>query len=225
MCAMDMLATQLLELSKQLGNSSKSFRLSLKTKDINFLFFFLIKKLEEPTISSKSSEETNISLAADTAVCASFKCDQCDRTFDTTKGLKVHIGRSHKDETEPEVLRDTVADNSLELSEVNESREEDNSSSMANSTHLDDFEEVVEVKISSMAEILPAGSEPPPKNLHASMGREIDHKIQPPDYWGGIMVTYKFKEYEAEVYQIIMHPPRGPKGRGVAPIGATQGVH
>ena len=24
---------------------------------------------------------------------------------------------------------------------------------------------------------------------------------------------------------VIMHPPRGPKGRGVAPIGATRGVH
>ena len=28
-----------------------------------------------------------------------------------------------------------------------------------------------------------------------------------------------------EMKYIIMHPPRGPKGRGVAPIGATRGVH
>ena len=27
------------------------------------------------------------------------------------------------------------------------------------------------------------------------------------------------------VCQFIMHPPRGPKGRGVAPIGASRGVH
>ena len=26
-------------------------------------------------------------------------------------------------------------------------------------------------------------------------------------------------------FAIIMHPPRGPKGRGVAPIGATRGMH
>ena len=91
----------------------------------------------------------------------------------------------------------------MEMSEVNESREEDNSSTFANSTDLDDFEEVVKVKNSSMAEILPAGSEPPPKILHASMGLGIDPKIQSPDYWGGIMFTYKFKDCVAEVYQII----------------------
>ena len=27
------------------------------------------------------------------------------------------------------------------------------------------------------------------------------------------------------IFFVIMHPPRGPKGRGVAPIGATRGVH
>ena len=27
------------------------------------------------------------------------------------------------------------------------------------------------------------------------------------------------------VTQVIMHPPQGPKRRGVAPIGATRGVH
>ena len=36
MCDVDKLTSQLLELSKQLENSSKSFKLTLKTKDINF---------------------------------------------------------------------------------------------------------------------------------------------------------------------------------------------
>ena len=31
-----------------------------------------------------------------------FKCDQCDFASDSQRGLKVHVGRSHKD---PEVLR------------------------------------------------------------------------------------------------------------------------
>ena len=71
------------------------------------------------------------------------------------------------------------------------------------SSHLDDLEEVVNVKDCGMAEILSAGSKPPPKVLHSSMGIGIDPKIQPPDFWGGIMVTYKFKDCEAEIYQII----------------------
>ena len=36
MCCADMLTSQLLELSKQLATSSKSFRVTLRTKDINF---------------------------------------------------------------------------------------------------------------------------------------------------------------------------------------------
>ena len=38
MCDVDKLTSQLLELSKQLANSSKSFKLTLKTKDVNFTF-------------------------------------------------------------------------------------------------------------------------------------------------------------------------------------------
>ena len=83
-----------------------------------------VKKLEGQIISPKTSEETDDSEAAfKAAVSALFKCYQCDRTFDITKGLKDHIGRSHKPQTEPEVFCDTLADNSMELSEVNESRD------------------------------------------------------------------------------------------------------
>ena len=38
MCDVDKLTSQLLELSKQLANSSKSFKLTLKNKDVNFTF-------------------------------------------------------------------------------------------------------------------------------------------------------------------------------------------
>ena len=38
MCCADMLTSQLLELSKQLASSSKSFKITLKTKEIDFTF-------------------------------------------------------------------------------------------------------------------------------------------------------------------------------------------
>ena len=38
MCEVGMLTTQLMEISKQLAAGSKSFKLTLKTKDIDFIF-------------------------------------------------------------------------------------------------------------------------------------------------------------------------------------------
>ena len=48
-----------------------------------------------------------------------FKCDQCDFASDSQRGLKVHVGRSHKD---PEVLRAEDHEVSLNLSEISEIR-------------------------------------------------------------------------------------------------------
>ena len=50
-----------------------------------------------------------------------FKCDQCDFGSDSQRGLKVHVGRSHKN---PEVLRDGEPDQSLDLSCASSKREE-----------------------------------------------------------------------------------------------------
>ena len=50
-----------------------------------------------------------------------FKCDQCDFASDSQRGLKVHVGRSHKN---PEVLRDGEHDQSLDLSFASSKREE-----------------------------------------------------------------------------------------------------
>ena len=50
-----------------------------------------------------------------------FKCDQCEFTSDSQRGLKVHVGRSHKN---PEVLRDEKHDQSLDLSFASSKREE-----------------------------------------------------------------------------------------------------
>ena len=43
--------------------------------------------------------------AASSAAKKKFKCDQCDFETESQRGLKVHIGRSHKD---PEVLREEL---------------------------------------------------------------------------------------------------------------------
>ena len=50
-----------------------------------------------------------------------FKCDHCDFTSDSQRGLKVHVGRSHKN---TEVLRDGERDQSLDLSFASSKREE-----------------------------------------------------------------------------------------------------
>ena len=50
-----------------------------------------------------------------------FKCDHCDFTSDSQRGLKVHVGRSHKN---TEVLRDGEHDQSLSLSFASSKREE-----------------------------------------------------------------------------------------------------
>ena len=50
-----------------------------------------------------------------------FKCEQCDFNSESQRGLKVHIGKSHKN---PEVLRDGKLDQSLDLSFASSKREE-----------------------------------------------------------------------------------------------------
>ena len=48
-----------------------------------------------------------------------FRCDQCEFASDSQRGLKVHIGRSHK---ETEVLRAEEHEESFALSEMTEIR-------------------------------------------------------------------------------------------------------
>ena len=55
------------------------------------------------------------------------KCDQCNFSSKLKRGLKVHIGRSHKDNQMPEGLRGAQLENSLNISELSENREEGSS--------------------------------------------------------------------------------------------------
>ena len=43
-----------------------------------------------------------------------FQCDQCDFSSESQRGLKVHVGRSHKN---PEILREELLEDSLNLSQ------------------------------------------------------------------------------------------------------------
>ena len=56
-----------------------------------------------------------------------FNCDQCDFSSDSQRGLKVHVGRSHKVQQAAEILREDL-DVSLSLSQLSDEREEHTSS-------------------------------------------------------------------------------------------------
>merc|ERR1712208_168989 len=68
---------------------------------------------EHATISSTPSDQST--------GAEKFKCDHCDFKSDSQRGLKVHVGRSHKN---TEVLRDGEHDQSLDLSCASSKREE-----------------------------------------------------------------------------------------------------
>ena len=84
-----------------------------KSRDFQRRKQFLEKKLEETTNLPEPLEENNTSdnTEEDRLVeqvepgPVPFKCDQCNKTFKTKKGLKVHVGRSHKLEDEPDQFR------------------------------------------------------------------------------------------------------------------------
>ena len=55
------------------------------------------------------------------------KCDQCERTFQSESGLKIHVGRAHKDSnlTHIETLRSYSEATTLMISPVKEARREE----------------------------------------------------------------------------------------------------
>ena len=56
-----------------------------------------------------------------------FKCDHCNFSSKSKRGLKVHIGRSHKDIQITEGLRGGELESSLNVSELSQNREEGSS--------------------------------------------------------------------------------------------------
>ena len=70
----------------------------------------------------------------------SFKCDHCDATFKSEKGLNIHIGKSHKTHSSstPEKERGFSPDKELSiiLTPVKETREEPNNSDLKEAGRL-----------------------------------------------------------------------------------------
>ena len=67
----------------------------------------------------------------------SFKCDMCDFTTTTEKGIKTHKAQKHKEQ-----LREREEDNSLDLSLMNQEREEESySPPLANSAIVPGLED------------------------------------------------------------------------------------
>ena len=65
------------------------------------------------------------------------KCNHCEETFKNDKCIRIHLGKSHKEQ-----LRDEEEDKSLDLSLVNQEREEENySPPLANSAIVSGLEE------------------------------------------------------------------------------------
>ena len=78
-------------------------------------------KVTDDSYKSKDEEVSDIEEAK------LFKCTECELCFKTDKGLKIHIGKTHKSETisTPEKERGTSSrDMSLALSPIQGSREE-----------------------------------------------------------------------------------------------------
>ena len=121
MCDKDQLASQLLELSKQLASSNKSFHLTLKTKDITFNFSskdgdlpLLAEKktrkkspsqknrdfqrrktfLEKKSNFSEKSPEENSTLE-ESNDATNFLCVKCDSTFKSEVTLNKHVNTKH----------------------------------------------------------------------------------------------------------------------------------
>ena len=83
---------------------------------------------------------------------ATFKCDQCDAVFKTRNGLKIHIGKTHKEAlNSPEKFRETSSEHLLNVSPTRDhSRVEPcpNCGGDMSPTHLcQDDDQAVELKV------------------------------------------------------------------------------
>ena len=79
----------------------------------------------------KQKSESACDLDITSQAMNTFKCDQCENSFKTDNGLKIHIGKAHKvlkPLPSPEIGRDYPQETSLVMSPVRDTRrEEDNS--------------------------------------------------------------------------------------------------
>ena len=91
---------------------------------------FLHKNSEPSTERRPSEKETAPEKEAEYANKKAFKCDQCDNDFKSENGLKIHIGKAHKNSTlaTPDRLRQQPASSvSLSTSPLLDTSREDSS--------------------------------------------------------------------------------------------------
>ena len=70
-----------------------------------------------------ASDSASASPTQSTDVGKPFKCDQCDFSSDSKRGLKVHIGKAHKMLASPEKMRAPPSGSSLAVSPLKELKE------------------------------------------------------------------------------------------------------
>ena len=75
--------------------------------------------------------------SSEAEISTSFQCDKCDFVSISEHGVKIHYGTKHKESQKPEQFRAESLDNSLIMTPVKESREEDTSET--NSPVLDNY--------------------------------------------------------------------------------------
>ena len=136
------LATQCLDFCQALARQGKVFKFSL-TIDSTFTFSLDTKegkanlpsgsqrrkspstlrrnaKRREEFLAKKSTLESSVITGLDSnrKQCEAYQCDQCDSSFKTVNGLKIHVGKSHKEASSPEKLRKSHSQPSLIVSPV-----------------------------------------------------------------------------------------------------------
>ena len=77
-------------------------------------------KRREEFLKKKTSSEAATATGMETnqKQDKAFQCDQCDATFKTENGLKIHIGKSHKEALSSEKMRKPSSQSSLTVSPI-----------------------------------------------------------------------------------------------------------
>ena len=140
------LATQCLDFCQALARQGKDFKLSitigstftfsLDTKEGKATLPTRIQKRKSPStlkrnakrredfLAKKSTSESSVvtALESNQKECEAFQCDQCNSSFKTVNGLKIHKGKSHKKASSPEKLREAFSQPSLNVSPMRDQR-------------------------------------------------------------------------------------------------------
>ena len=169
--------------------------------------YFLQRKAEAAATEQSESDNENDKETSQVTINSNsyfFKCDQCDKTFETNKGLKIHIGKAHKTDSDFEILRDNESQRQLSLT-LTPPKGGGDKSSCLDSTHLDEVvsdessttsEEPFELKFNKLEhrhcyEIRPEWLEKPLPN-------PLPHRVMHPTKGLGV---YQGVEFGQESYR------------------------